>query len=577
MPTRFSLDPVVVKELSGVSRRWQTYLGRIVYVGLIGGVLFMTWNSMDVRNLANSSEFAHLGRRLFWYFLGLQILFVPLTAISAASDMIAKEVRAGTLGLLALTPLTPWRISFGKWKAAMTYAASLVLCGLPVLAVCVYLGGVGAWDVLWSTALTVSASAVCAALALFYSTVFRAGYLAIILGIVTVGASTLLPGFLAATGGSDPRGCFEFLMWTHPAYAAISTILFMESAAREGSEFAWIGATLVSFFLSWLLLRGAAARIPRLVEAVPKASALARTFDAMDKFYEEINPQALKDVRVFSGRGEVWERNAILWKELRTRASGKLRNATRIGLGLLLLVLLPASCAFSGPSEGQVPMLWLSGIVFLFMAMANGVSLFVKEKEARQWEILLSTPLTARQIVSAKLTAGLAALAPLAVILLVLFTLVSAVSDIGPIGWMVTVGAIGMPVLFSYVLGAAMSLRSGSMRAAFSATFGIVLGILILLPLLLAFYDTLPGVYWDKDEFPFILVTLTNPARFLEPFERFSSYRSLDSRYPGLLPYFIAYGTVYGMAIVSLMAYMVLRFDRIVGRAPGRKSVRYPP
>ncbi|HLF94710.1 MAG TPA: ABC transporter permease subunit, partial [Planctomycetota bacterium] len=563
-------------ELSGVSRRWQTYLGRIVYVGLIGAILFMTWNSMDVRNLANSSEFAHLGRRLFWYFLGIQILFVPLTALTAASDMIAKEVRAGTLGILALTPLTPWRIAFGKWKAAMTYAASLVLGGLPIIAVCVYLGGVGAWDVLWSTALTVAASSLGAALGLFYSTVFRAGYLAIIVGIVTGGAYTLLPAFLGASG-SDPKGCFEALMWTHPAYAAVSAIVFMESAAREGSEYAWIGATLGSFFLSWLLLRGAAARIPRLVEAVPKASALTRTFDAMDKFYEEINPEALKDVRIFSGRGEVWERNAILWKELRTRASGKLRNATRIGLGLLLLVLLPASCAFSGRSEWQVPMLWLSGIVFLFMAMANGVSIFVKEKEARQWEILLSTPLTARQIVLAKLTAGLAALAPLAVILLVLFTLVSAVSDIGPIGWMVTVGSIGMPVLFSYVLGAAMSLRAGSMRAAFSATFGIMLGILVILPLLLAFYDTLPGVRWDGDEFPFILVTLTNPARFLEPFGRFSSYRSLDSRYPGLLPYFIAYGTIYGMAIVSLMASMILRFDRIVGRAPGRESARTPP
>ena len=400
MLRRFALDPVVVKELSGVARRWQTYVGRVVYVGLIGFILFLVWNSMGVRHLANSSEYANLGRRLFYAFFCLQMLFTPLTAIGAASDMIAKEVRSGTLGILALTPLTSWRIVFGKWKAAMTYVSSLVLCGVPVLAVCVYLGGVGIWDVLWATSLTMAAAALSGALALLYSTVFRAGYVALIVGIVTIAGYTILPVLLLiAMRGDD--GPAQLLFWTHPAFAAVAAVISMEGLTRDGSEVAWIGATICSLLASWALLAGAARRLAGLAEAVPKPSVLARTFEAMDKFYEDVNPKALKNVRVFAGSGDVWETNGILWKELRTRASGKLRNATRIGLGLLLLVLLPASCAFSSGTEWPVPMVWFSGILFLFMAMANGVSLFVKEKEGRQWDVLLSTPLTARQIVTA--------------------------------------------------------------------------------------------------------------------------------------------------------------------------------
>ena len=37
------VDPLTVKELSGVARRWQSYVSRMIYVALIGAVVVIYW------------------------------------------------------------------------------------------------------------------------------------------------------------------------------------------------------------------------------------------------------------------------------------------------------------------------------------------------------------------------------------------------------------------------------------------------------------------------------------------------------------------------------------------------------
>ena len=144
---RFFIDPLAVKELSGIARRWQLYLGRGIYVGLIGFIVWIFWNTLTRRgDWMSPSAYAELGRQLFFMFFSMQMAVVTLGGMSAASDMITREVRSGTLGLLALTPLTPWRIVAGKWKAALIQTSTAILCGIPELAVCIYLGGVGLWE-----------------------------------------------------------------------------------------------------------------------------------------------------------------------------------------------------------------------------------------------------------------------------------------------------------------------------------------------------------------------------------------------------------------------------------------------
>ncbi len=554
------LDPVIVKELSGASRRWTLYALRIVYVAGIGLVVWQFWDRVS-RQLAYSrslSEMAGLGRELFEGFVALQMVFASVAGVAAAADLVAKEVRAGTLGLLSLTPLSPWRIAAGKWKAAMAECGTLILSGLPVLAACFYLGGVGLWEVCWGTTLSLALAALSTATALFFSTLFRAGTVALIVALLATIGHTALAAWMCDLGAEDT------MAYLHPAIAAAAAA----APGGRAPEFGWIVATAVTLALSGVLLRAAAARIEVLATAVARPPVLTRAMEAMDRFYEDINPCRWKNIRIFAGKEGVWERHAILWKELRTRAAGKLRYATRIGLGLFLFLLLPLSLAISGEDEWHVPAIWFSGVLLLLMAMANGVGLFVREKEERKWDILLSTPLTPWEIVRAKLAAGLASLAPLALILLFFFSLVAWIYGLGVLGWMMTAGTIGLAVLFAYAVAAWASLRSPNMRTAFSLSFGIVIALLLLFPVAVDLVDELPGVYWRKDDFPRSLVKVTSPLTFLELIARRASYwDSYWYKYVELLPWFFGYAFIYSLAIHLIIWRMLARFNRITGRS----------
>ena len=181
----FFVDPLSVKELSGIARRWQTYVGRGLYIGLIAIIIWIFWSSMMSRGSHLSpSAFAELSHSLFVSFVILQMIVSTLGGMSAGSDMITRELRNGTLGILALTPLSNWRIAAGKWKAALVQTTTGVLCSLPVFAVCAYLGGIGLWEFAYSFTLSLDCAAFGAAIGLFCSTVFRTGYVASTVSII---------------------------------------------------------------------------------------------------------------------------------------------------------------------------------------------------------------------------------------------------------------------------------------------------------------------------------------------------------------------------------------------------------
>jgi ABC-type transport system involved in multi-copper enzyme maturation permease subunit len=549
------LDPIVLKELAGASRRWTLYALRIVYAAVIALILWSFWEMVG-RRMAyrpSLSDYAELGRELFSVFAACQMLFAALAGTAAASDLVTREVRAGTLGLLSLTPLSSWRIAFGKWKAAMVEGSTLILCGLPLLAMCYYLGGVGLWEVAWGTSLALASAALAAATALLFSSLFRAGYVALIAALLALAAYTFLAAWAAFEWNLE-----ALVAYLHPAIAATGAI----ETGRGREEYGWIGASAFSLVCSGLLLLGAAARIGRLAAWAPRPSLLARAMEAMDRFYEGINPSGL---RLFAAKEGVWESDALLWKELRTRAAGKLRYATRIGLGLLLL-LVPFVLALPD-DDWQAPAVWGSGLLLLLMAMAVGVGLFVREKEERKWDVLLSTPLSAWEILRAKLLAGLAALAPLWVISSLYFVLVAWAYRLGLLGWMVTTGAIGLAVLFAYAVGAWASLRSRRMRSAFSITLAVMAGILLILPIVIELLNDLPRVHWSRDEFPRCLIRLTSPETFLDPLSRLGWTWDLRDRYADLMPWFVGYVSIYGLGIALLVWRMLAKFNRITGRS----------
>jgi len=120
---------------------------------------------------------------------------------------------------------------------------------------------------------------------------------------------------------------------------------------------------------------------------------------------------------------------------------------------------------------GVFYLLW---IVLTLLVILTGASLFVLEKQNRQFEMLLSSPVSARRIVGAKLMAGLLSAESWHLILLWLGVAVGFSLWAGG-GWsIVYVGASGSFMLFAYAVAAAASLRARTVFGAFVSTIAVL-------------------------------------------------------------------------------------------------------
>lgn len=556
----FSLDPLTVKELSGSSRRWQTYAGRAIHLAVIGIVIWKFARSWEERAVwLTLSDYAKLGRELFEAFFGLQMGMVTLAAVSAASDMITKETRGGTLGLLASTPLTPWKIVTGKWKAALAQTSTLYLCGVPILAVCVYLQGATAWDLLYSSALTVTAAMLGAALSLYLSTLLRLGITATILALALLAMVTLVPIWLVDVVFRGSPENWLFMFFLHPVFAAVGAASPYLAQRYAGVGYAWISACLVSGAVVWLLLRLAARRVAVLSTRPLLPPVLTRTFEALDRFYDRVGPEKIRGIRFFADSG-VSEHRPLLWKELRTRASGKLRNSVRIGVALLVLLAL----SFCFGLNYLRFFMWLTAVGYLLLALSNGVGLFVTEKEERKLEALLSTPLPSGDIVGSKLIAGLVPLAPGAVILTVLWTGAGWSYRLDPLDVLETLSVILLPAFLAYAVGAVASLHARSLRGAFTTAFGVMLGILVVLPLLGEML--LPrGIDWESKRF---LMAVVSPSYYIGTMADSCHWSAWRPRSPleNVQTAFVYFALLYGVLSAGLLVHLRRSFDRVSGR-----------
>ena len=489
--------PLVRKEIRSISRRRQTYFVRVLYVGLIGLVIGMFWTRMTRGMLHDSpSEYAQLGRDLFRSFAGLQMVFVALAAVAAGAGLIAREARTGTLQLLLLTPVGPLGIAYGKWLAALAQAGSLLLCGVPVVSICLYLGGVGWWELAWSLILAMAQAAVAAAFALCHSASTRSPAQALLMSLLSLAI---------------------YAPWPAMALAFGSPIFTLFNAGA-------------SFGLALLVLRSTA----KWLEEAPSREGMPE-------------PGALERERERPLRS-VWERYPLLWKDLATRAAARTSGEARLIVVLLaVLGLLFSIVGIGGPSP--VTLFVAGGILFAW-AILIGPSLFAAEREAGQWDPVLSSPVGRARVVGSKLLSGVVSPESGPVLLLSIAALASCATWAGARGAAVAAAVVLLFTAFIYLLGAASSLLARTLRSAFLFTVAVSALILAVLPI--ACSQLSPDGH--ALAFPGILTTVTNPVTVLE-FVRRSDECA-----------FIPFVAIYARAIAVVLAVMALRFDRAVGR-----------
>ena len=257
--------PIVGRELRVAARRPGTYWLRVtaafVAIAVFGWMLLTLLRD-------NVPSAAH-GRYLFRALFGLAFAYCLFIGARLTADCLSEEKRDGTLGLLFLTDLKGYDVVLGKLAATSLNSAYALLALLPVISLPVQLGGVAAGE-LWQSALVLLNTIFFSLSAgMLVSTLSRNERKAMFATVFVALLATFAPfilAFLLATSISnqinDPGDMWPLLALS-PGYG-VGYILTRSTmfAALPAASFWW--SLVLVHLLSWALLLLASRILPRV-------------------------------------------------------------------------------------------------------------------------------------------------------------------------------------------------------------------------------------------------------------------------------------------------------------------------
>ncbi len=142
----FALDnPVLQRELISNLRAPRAFLLMLVYQIALAAVVLIAY-PRDVK-IDLSRESASAQRLVDFFFVG-QFAIASLMAPSFTAGAISGEKERKTYEMLLASPLRPWVIVSGKLIAALAHLVVLVSGSLPIIMLCLPLGGVSIYELL---------------------------------------------------------------------------------------------------------------------------------------------------------------------------------------------------------------------------------------------------------------------------------------------------------------------------------------------------------------------------------------------------------------------------------------------
>jgi ABC-type transport system involved in multi-copper enzyme maturation permease subunit len=136
-------NPVLQRELLTNLRLMRAFVLLFIYVGLLGLVVYLAWPQQQKIDMAQPEAAQRL---VNLFFLG-QYLLASLMAPSFAAGAITGEKERKSYEMLLASPLAPGAIVLGKLFAALCHLGILMVCSLPIVMLCLPLGGVSPYEV----------------------------------------------------------------------------------------------------------------------------------------------------------------------------------------------------------------------------------------------------------------------------------------------------------------------------------------------------------------------------------------------------------------------------------------------
>lgn len=137
-------NPVLQRELLVTLRMKRAFALLFGYVAIASLVIFIAWPQSETVSLLKTEK----ARRLFDLFMVGQFVLVSLLAPSYAAGSITGEKERKTYEMLLASPLKPGAVLAGKLLSSLLYLSLLIFSSLPLVMVCLPLGGVNFFEVL---------------------------------------------------------------------------------------------------------------------------------------------------------------------------------------------------------------------------------------------------------------------------------------------------------------------------------------------------------------------------------------------------------------------------------------------
>lgn len=433
--------PLLARELTEQAARRRTFVIRTVYAavlyGLAGFYLYerMSHAGFSIDDLLGS------GGEFLARFTGFQLAGVYLLLPAITCGVMTSEKERDTLGLLLLTKLGPWTILWEKLLSRLFPMLMFLLLPLPLYAIAYSLGGVDTAELIYYAWLPLAAAFQVACFALVCSVWFRTtagafvasyvgGGVAIfigswLLGLVLIpwGQLGLFEAFLREFGSpideilreyAHENRFFGFLPLMAPWYLEVMSVRSFRFAGVPGGGtpmFFVMGCLLLSSALVWS--GGLCLILARLLlwkrAFLSPGNPLMAFFRGLDRFFHRINENRVtRGIQLVKPHSTLPLVEPIAWMETNKRPLATLSYRVRILLVLMIPLLPFIALAIFDDGGGSFlnrpyGLAWPFWFVLVLLLSVLSSGLIAGERNRQTLDVLLSTPMTAHEILEQKL------------------------------------------------------------------------------------------------------------------------------------------------------------------------------
>ncbi|KAA1257654.1 ABC-2 family transporter protein [Rubripirellula obstinata] len=531
-------NPVLQRELLVNLRTRRAFLLLAVYQVLLAAVVLLAWPTDERLDLTVSPPSAKKLVNLF--FLG-QYVIASLMAPSFAAGTITGEKERRTFEMLLASPLRPAAIVIGKMVASLTHLGMLILASLPIIVLCLPLGGVSVYEVL-------------------------AAYLGLIVSVILFGAiGVFCSSYFSRTSSSL---VVSYLIILPMVMGSVMTWRALEGDGELRLKVALL--IVPAFFLSAVILMCAAAAGRMLyppdmgsegkevVDLEREAEQAVGLVIQPDQFPDRLFAPPKKKELMLDGTNPVYD------KELHSEIFSQGTLMLRLVIQISMLLAIPLMGVFLFWQIERCA--WFSVYVIVFNMLVGPVFLagsMTSERERQTLDLLLTTTLTPWQILWGKFVVGFRISAVLTGFLLWPLLLGTALNSSFWTNWIAVIlffAVVVMVCLVNATVAQACSLFARKTSIALMSTYVILLLLYVVPPSIVSLMqilnfqpDSIAIGQWFGFSSPF-------SALFAIPLDQNLS-RSADEALanPGNLQIVVGY-FVFSLFLVSgCVAAMVLR------------------